>query len=152
MYSDEKWMQSAIEQAHIAREIDEVPVGAVVVFEGKIVGEGYNRSIIDSDPSAHAEMLALRNASQKLENYRLPGCTLYVTLEPCQMCAGAMVHARIDRLVYAAKDLKTGAIDSQHKALEHDYLNHKISVTSGVLGQECSEMLSSFFREKRKRK
>lgn len=152
MESDQQWMRLAIEQAECAWQTDEVPVGAVVVYQNEIIGTGYNRCIIDSDPTAHAEIMALRNAAAGLKNYRLPGAILYVTLEPCQMCAGAMVHARIDRLVYAASDPKTGAISSQLKALELDYLNHKIAVTSGVLENECSEMLSAFFKMKRQKK
>lgn len=152
MSTDEIWMRLAIQEAYKARESDEVPVGAVVVCDNQVVGKGHNRPITDSDPTAHAELIALRAAAVHLKNYRLPGCTLYVTLEPCQMCAGAMVHARIDRLVYAVRDVKTGAVESRFNALQQEYLNHRVDVTSGVMELECSTILSSFFREKRKQK
>lgn len=148
--SDQFFIKKAIELAAQAEAQGEVPVGALLVKDNKIIGEGYNRSIIDSDPTAHAEIIALRDASQRIGNYRLSDTTLYVTLEPCLMCAGAMVHARINRLVYGASDPKSGVIQSCSHALEYEFLNHRIEVTSGVLEKECGEQLSGFFKARRK--
>lgn len=129
----------------------EVPVGAVAVMDGKIVGRGFNSPISRHDPSAHAEVMALRDAAQKLGNYRLPGVTLYVTLEPCAMCAGAMMHARVARLVFGAEDLKTGAAGSIVNLFDEARLNHHTEVCGGMLAAECGALLSDFFRERRRR-
>ena len=147
--SDQDWMRRALALAESAQQLDEVPVGAVVVKDGVLVGEGYNQPITSNDPSAHAEIVALRQAAQNLANYRLTGCTLYVTIEPCTMCTGALVHARIKRLVYGAPEPKAGVISSQLRLLETDFLNHRIEVVSGVLGETCSKLISDFFARKR---
>ena len=147
---DEFFMRQAIELAMKAQSHNEIPVGAVIVVNGEIIGEGFNQSIMNNDPSAHAEMMAIRHAGKTLDNYRLIDCTLYVTLEPCMMCSGLLVHSRISRLVYAAKDLKTGAAGSAFNLVEHEKHNHKIEVTSGVLAEECGQLLSSFFKRRRK--
>lgn len=148
--TDERYMARAIELANKAESIGEIPVGAVVVYQDEIVGEGYNLSINNHDPSAHAEMVAIRQAGKTLKNYRLKDCTLYVTLEPCPMCAGLLVHSRIGRLVYAATDQKTGAAGSVLNLVQHDNLNHQVEVTSGILADKCSHMLSAFFKKRRK--
>ena len=142
-------MEEALRSAQRALDAGEVPVGAVVVCDGKIVGRGGNRNLADSDPTAHAEIVALRAAAAAIGNYRLLGCTLYVTLEPCAMCAGALVHARLKRLVYGADDLKAGAIRSVMQVLNHSRLNHRMEVRSGVLAGRCAELLQSFFRRRR---
>ncbi len=142
-------MQRALELADCAAREGEVPVGAVLVKEGEIVGEGWNRPIASHDPTAHAEIQALRLGAERVENYRLIDTTLYVTLEPCAMCAGAMVHARVNRLVYGAADPKTGAAGSVLNVLQHPRLNHLVEVTGGVLENECGEKLRRFFRERR---
>jgi tRNA(adenine34) deaminase len=147
--SDELWMNEALRCAQRALEAGEVPVGAVVVSEGKIVGRGFNRNILDHDPTAHAEVIALREAGAALGNHRLSGCDLFVTIEPCAMCAGAMVHARIRRLVFGATDAKAGAVHSVMHVLNHPALNHRVEVRSGVLAGQCAEMLQEFFRERR---
>ncbi len=147
--SDHDAMTQAMEEARIASAEGEVPVGAVVVRDGVIVGRGQNRVIRDSDPTAHAEVVALRAAGAALGNYRLTGCELYVTLEPCSMCAGAILHARIARLVYGAADLKAGACGSVLAVLNHPALNHRVEVVGGVLAEECGDMLQRFFRERR---
>lgn len=144
-------MEQAIALAKNAQELDEVPVGAIVVLDGEVIGRGFNQPISGDDPTAHAEIIALRDAGRQLGNYRLPGCTLYVTLEPCMMCAGAMVHSRITRLVYGAPDAKTGVIDSYLDAFSQPVVNHKIEVTGGVMAQECGSMLTTFFRNKREK-
>ncbi len=149
---DDTFMQKAFELAQKAGSLNEIPVGAVVVYQGKIIGEGFNQSILLNDPSAHAEMLAIRQAGGVLNNYRLLDSTLYVTLEPCPMCAGLLIHSRIKRLVYASKDLKTGAAGSAFNLVNNPKLNHKISQTSGVMSEECSHLLSSFFQRRRKEK
>ena len=146
---DEQFMRQAMQLAQKAESIGEIPVGAVVVANGEIIGEGYNQSILLHDPSAHAEMLAIRQAGSVLENYRMLDCTLYVTLEPCPMCAGLLVHSRINRIVYAADDLKTGAAGSVFNLVANDKLNHQIEVSSGVLAEQCSTMLSNFFKKRR---
>ncbi|MBA6340049.1 tRNA adenosine(34) deaminase TadA [Colwellia sp. MB02u-10] len=146
---DRKFMHRAIELAKIADSHDEIPVGAVVVCAGEIVGEGFNQSIMNNDPSAHAEMMAIRDAGKNLQNYRLLDCTLYVTLEPCPMCAGLLVHSRIKRLVFASHDLKTGAASSAFSLINHEKHNHQVAVTAGLLADECSTMLSSFFKRRR---
>jgi tRNA(adenine34) deaminase len=142
-------MEEALRLAVRAQIADEVPVGAVVVFEGRIVGRGWNQVVTLSDPCAHAEIQALRDASRELGNYRLGGCQLYVTLEPCAMCAGAIVHARIDRLVFGARDPKAGAVSGIMQVINHPKLNHKIEVVEGVLSGRCMEILQAFFRVRR---
>jgi tRNA(adenine34) deaminase len=149
MISDIEAMQSALAQARLAAEAGEVPIGAVLTREGEIVTRGQNRVLRDVDPTAHAEIVALRAAAAALGNYRLDGCTLYVTLEPCAMCAGAMIHARLDRLVFAAADPKAGAAGSVLSVLNHPQLNHQMEVEQGILGDEAAELLRSFFRERR---
>jgi len=129
--------------------MEEVPVGAIVVFEGKIVGRGWNRNITDSDPTAHAEIVALREAGAAIGNHRLGDCELFVTIEPCPMCAGAMVHARIKRLVYGADDPKAGAVSSVIRIVNHPQLNHKLEVRSGVLAGRSAELLQTFFKSRR---
>ena len=147
--SDEIWMREALRGARRALEAGEVPVGAVVVHGGKIIGRGFNRNISDSDPTAHAEVIALRDAGRAIGNHRLGACELFVTIEPCAMCAGALVHARIQRLVYGADDAKAGAVHSVMHVLNHPALNHRIEVRSGVLAGSCSEILQEFFRSRR---
>lgn len=146
---DAFFMARAYALAHQAEQIDEIPVGAVVVANGEIIGEGYNQSIKLNDPSAHAEMLAIRQAGENIKNYRLIDCTLYVTLEPCPMCAGLLVHSRINRLVYAAKDEKTGAAGTVMNLAQHEKLNHQIKITAGVMAEECSTLISRFFKRRR---
>lgn len=146
---DETWMARALALAKAASLADEVPVGALVVRGDMVVGEGFNQPIGTDDPTAHAEIVALRSAALNMGNYRLTGCTLFVTLEPCTMCAGAIVHARIQRVVYAASDPRTGAAGSIMNILQHDDLNHRVEVTSGVLAEEAGELLQSFFRARR---
>ncbi|WP_281181141.1 tRNA adenosine(34) deaminase TadA [Candidatus Arsenophonus triatominarum] len=146
------WMRKAILLAKNAQEKGEIPVGAVLVHEDKLIAEGWNHPILSHDPSAHAEILALRAAGQSLQNYRLLNTTLYVTLEPCIMCAGAMIHARISRLVYGASDQKTGAAGSIIDVFNHPDMNHRILVLGGVLADECSVMLSGFFQQRRAEK
>ncbi len=145
----EPLMQCAMAEAQDAAAHGEVPVGAVVVLQGTIIGRGQNRVIRDSDPTAHAEVVALRMAAQFLRNYRLNGCELYVTLEPCAMCAGAILHARISRLVYAAADPKAGACGSVLDILNHPQLNHTVRVEAGLLAEDCGAMLKAFFRARR---
>lgn len=147
--TDEYWMRYALTLARRAWEEGEVPVGAVLVQDNQVIGEGWNRPIGKHDPTAHAEIMALRQGGQVLQNYRLLGSTLYVTLEPCAMCAGAMVHSRIERLVFGARDAKTGAAGSQLDILGHLGMNHQIAVREGVLAASCSAMLSDFFRARR---
>lgn len=147
--SDEIFMRHALSLAQRAQDEGEVPVGAVVVHEGAIIGEGWNRPIALHDPSAHAEMLAMRAAARKIGNYRLTGATLYVTLEPCVMCAGAIIHARIGRLVFGATDPKAGAVSSVYDVIAQPRLNHTLDWTGGVLEAECGELLRSFFRSRR---
>lgn len=142
-------MEEALRCAQRALESGEVPVGAIVICNGQIVGRGWNRNIAQSDPTAHAEVLALREAGATVGNHRLEGCDLFVTIEPCAMCAGALVHARIRRLVYGADDPKAGAVRSVMEVVNHPSLNHKIEVRSGVLAGRSAEMLQSFFRSRR---
>jgi tRNA(adenine34) deaminase len=148
---DAAWMALALEQARMAAEAGEVPVGALVIKDGEIVGKGHNRNLLDNDPTAHAEIIALRQAAARLGNHRLSGCVMVATIEPCSMCAGALIHARISRLVYGATDPKAGAAGSVLQVLNHPSLNHQIEVTSGVLSGQCSEILQEFFRRKRQR-
>lgn len=146
---DERFMRRAIELAREAEQAGEVPVGAVVVRDGEILAEGFNRPISTHDPTAHAEMVALRAAAARIDNYRLTGTTLYVTLEPCAMCAGAMVHARVQRLVYAATDPRAGASGSVFNVVQNPALNHRLEVTPGVLADECGQLLRAFFVARR---
>ncbi|WP_395376024.1 tRNA adenosine(34) deaminase TadA [Marinicella sp. W31] len=148
----EQWMQAALAQARLAESIEEVPVGAVVVADGQIIGQGYNQVIRLHDPTAHAEIMALRDAAQQLGNYRLPQTTLYVTLEPCMMCAGSMVHARIGTVIYGAADPKTGIINSRDTLLHKPYHFHQIEAVGGVLEQQCSALLTAFFKRRRAEK
>jgi tRNA(adenine34) deaminase len=142
-------MRAALEQALEAGRRGEVPVGAVVVVDDEIVGAGFNQPIGGQDPTAHAEIVAMREAAKRLANYRLTDATLYVTIEPCQMCVGAMVHARVARVVYGTREPKAGAIESAMRAHEHPALNHRMTATGGVLEEECRQMIQGFFREKR---
>jgi len=147
--TDELWMEEALRSAQRALEAGEVPVGAVVVCESRIVGRGWNRNITDFDPTAHAEIIALREAGATVGNHRLEDCDLFATIEPCAMCAGAMVHARIKRLVYGADDPKAGAVQSVMQVLKHPQLNHRMEVRGGVLAGLCAEVLQEFFRNRR---
>ena len=149
MTTDEELMQAALAEARSAGEAGEVPIGAVAVMGGKIVGRGQNRVLRNVDPTAHAEMVAIRAAAKAIGNYRLMDCELYATLEPCAMCAGAMIHARLGRLVYGAADPKAGAAGSVLEVLNHPRLNHQMRVTTGVLAEECGELLRGFFQERR---
>ena len=146
---DEDWMRLAIDLGRRAEEDGEVPVGAVLVRDGELYAEGWNHPIGAHDPSAHAEIVALRAAGERLGNYRLNGSTLYVTLEPCLMCVGAIVHARIERLVYGVADPKSGAVDSVCRGFELPGLNHRPEVSAGVLAEECGAQLREFFRQRR---
>ena len=149
MTQDESYLQLAIDQARQAAEAGEVPVGAVVVYDGEVVGAGQNFVLRTLDPTAHAEIVAIRAAAARLNNYRLTGCDLYTTLEPCSMCAGAMIHARIARLVYGAADPKAGAAGSVLAVVNHPQLNHQMLVIPGILADQSGELLRSFFRERR---
>lgn len=146
---DKEFMQLALEQAKLAQQINEVPVGAILVSNNTVVAAGHNQPILKNDPSAHAEMVALRLAGQTLKNYRLPETTLYVTLEPCMMCSGAIMHARVSRVVYGAPDPKTGCAHSVLNLFDHQQLNHHTIVEGGVLEEECSQILKDFFKERR---
>ena len=148
---DEHFMGLALDLAREAGAVGEVPVGALIVLEGEVVGRGCNQPIGRHDPTAHAEVMALRDAAARLGNYRLPGCTLYVTLEPCAMCAGAIMHARIERVVFGASDPKTGVAGSVIDLFAEPRLNHHAAVVGGVLAQECGSLLSSFFAARRSR-
>lgn len=147
--TDNILMERAIHLAREAQSVGEVPVGALIFFEGEIIGEGWNRPILDHDPTAHAEIKALREAGRTLQNYRLVGATLYVTLEPCVMCMGAISHARIQRIVYGAPDPKRGAAGSALQLADADFLNHRIEVSGGLLKETCSALLLDFFRARR---
>ena len=149
MSNDEKWMRIAIEEANLAMDKSEVPVGAVLVKNDTLIAQAHNKPITKNDPTAHAEIQLLRKAGEQQKNYRLPESTLYVTLEPCAMCFGAMVHARIDRIVYGASDPKTGVCGSRMNLNEENFFNHKISITSGILEKESSELLKLFFKSRR---
>jgi tRNA(adenine34) deaminase len=148
---DEELMRLALEQAQQGRQAGEVPVGAVVVMGDEVVGAGFNAPIAEKDPTAHAEVVAMRAAAERIGNYRLTGATLYVTIEPCLMCVGAMVHARIGRLVYGAREPKAGAIESTQRAHEHAALNHRLEVAGGILEPECRQVVQEFFQERRKK-
>jgi len=147
--SDEEFMSAALVLAREARERGEVPVGAVIVIDGEIMGRGFNQPVSRNDPTAHAEIVALREAGRQMGNYRLPGSTMYVTIEPCQMCVGAMVHARVGRVVYGTPEPKAGAIESAMRAHEHPSLNHRLEVTGRVLEEECRDVIQGFFKERR---
>lgn len=147
--NDEFWMRRALELARQGESEDEVPVGAVVVLEGREIGAGFNRPVSSCDPTAHAEIVALREAAARLGNYRLNGAALYVTLEPCVMCAGAIVHARIARLVFGARDIRFGGVRSKFRLADSELLNHRVEVAEGVLGAECAALLEEFFRRRR---
>lgn len=147
--ADELWMEEALRAAARAQADGEVPVGAVVVCEGRLVARGHNRNILDSDPTAHAEVVALREAARVLGNHRLVDCDMFVTIEPCAMCAGALMHARIRRLVYGAEDPKAGAVHSVMQVLNHPSLNHQMEVVGGVLAGRSAELLQAFFRARR---
>ena len=146
----ERWMREALSLAQQAAEADEVPVGAIVVHNDEIIGRGFNQPIRSCDATAHAEIVAIRSASQFRNNYRLPGTTVYVTIEPCTMCLGAMIHARVDRLVFGATEPRAGAVVSQGSLLEAGHFNHQLSFIDGVLAEECSSLMQSFFRNRRK--
>lgn len=145
-------MEHAMSLARRAEAEGEVPVGAVLVRDGELAGEGWNRTITLNDPAAHAEIIALRQAGERIGNYRLPGCTLYVTLEPCCMCAGAMIHARLDRVVFGAADPKTGAAGGRFQVLGDPGHNHSVSISGGCLADQCGEQLKRFFRRKREKR
>jgi len=149
---DEQWMRRAIALAREAQSRGEVPVGAVLVRDGAVVGEGYNQPIGSCDPTAHAELVALRQAARRDRNYRLPDTTLYVTVEPCSMCAGALVHARVGRLVFGASEPRAGAVESQLSLLSRDFYNHRVAVTGAVLAAECGQLMKDFFAHKRARR
>lgn len=149
---DEIWMQKALALAQEAAGEQEIPVGALVVLDGRIIGQGFNAPIHTCDPTAHAEIQAIRDACRTMNNYRLPNATLYVTLEPCSMCAGAIVHSRIARVVYGATEPKSGVAESQQRFFEHPFLNHQVTVTGGVLADKASAQLSNFFQYRREQK
>jgi tRNA(adenine34) deaminase len=152
MDRDEKFMREALQEAASAETHGEVPVGAVIIREGKLIARAHNRNILDTDPSGHAEMVALREAARIVGNHRLDGCELFVTMEPCAMCAGAIIHARLARLVYGADDPKAGAVASVLQVVNHAKLNHQTEVKSGVLAKECGELVREFFKKKRAEK
>ena len=147
---DDEFMREALQLADLGRERGEVPVGAVVVLADGVVGRGFNQPISAHDPTAHAEIVAIRDAAARVGNYRLTGAVLYVTIEPCQMCVGAMVHARIARLVYGAREPKAGAVESALRGFENPSLNHHVEVLGGVLADDCRQMMQSFFQERRR--
>ena len=147
--NDLEFMQIALEEARAAAEADEVPVGAILVKDGQILARGNNRTIRDCDPTAHAEIIALREAARSANNYRLTGTTLFVTIEPCSMCAGAIIQARVSRVVYGADDPKGGAVRSCFEVLSHARLNHQVEVTAGVMAEECAAILQEFFTDRR---
>lgn len=148
----QKWMKAALKLADRAAAIGEIPVGALVVLNNEVIGEGWNQSIVNHDPSAHAEMIAIRAAAKRVGNYRVVEADLYVTLEPCPMCAGALVHSRVARVFYGASDYKTGAAGSVMNLLQHANLNHQTDVIGGVLADECADKISSFFKKRRAEK
>ena len=150
MKADDKFMRQALDLAREAGDLDEVPVGAVVVLEGEIIGRGFNQPITSHDPSAHAEISALRDAATRVGNYRLPGADLFVTIEPCTMCAGALVHARIRRLVFGATEPRAGAVVSTAQVLRNPGLNHRVEVVQGVLAETCADLISDYFKAKRR--
>jgi len=148
--NDEKWMHIAITAANDARGLDEVPIGACLVSEdGELIASAFNRTITDCDPTAHAEILSLRAAAAKIGNYRLTGTTIYTTIEPCAMCAGALVNARVERLVYGAADERFGAVETRFRICDSEFLNHRLKITSGVLADECRRLMQQFFQKRR---
>ncbi len=147
---DELWMRQALRLAHKAAQLGEVPVGAVLVKDNQLLAEGWNQPIARHDPTAHAEIMAIRRAAQVEQNYRLPGTTLYITIEPCSMCAGAIVHARIERVVFGAIEPRAGAAGSVLNLLQNSQFNHQVEVQSGILAEECGQVLKDFFRSRRK--
>lgn len=149
MVEDERFMRRCLALAEQASAMGEVPVGAVVVFENEIVGEGYNQPISTSDPSAHAEIVALRSAASHIENYRLPNATLYVTVEPCTMCAGALIQARISRLVFGTPEPRSGAVCSHKHVLDGEHLNHRVEYKQGCMQEDCALLMQSFFQKRR---
>ncbi len=149
---DELWMRQALRLAHKAAQLGEVPVGAVLVKDNQLLAEGWNQPIAGHDPTAHAEIMAIRRAAQVEQNYRLPGTTLYITIEPCSMCAGAIVHARVERVVFGAVEPRAGAAGSVLNLLQNSQFNHQVEVKSGVLAEECGQILKDFFRLRRKNK
>ncbi len=152
MITDEEWMQQAFQLAKKSEGQGEVPVGAIIVYQNEIIGKGWNQPILLHDPTAHAEIIALREAGRKMHNYRLLESTMYVTLEPCAMCAGAIVQARISRLVYAVEDKKTGACGSVFNIVQTEELNHSVEITKSILERECQTLIKNFFKEKRLKK
>ena len=152
MNQHQEFMREAIAQAKLADEKNEVPVGAIVVLNGEIVGRGFNQPISSNDPTAHAEILALRDAAKHINNYRLVGADLYVTIEPCTMCAGAVVHGRVARVIYGASEPKAGVVHSQQNIFKEPYFNHNVEVLSGVLAEECSAVMQAFFKRRREEK
>ena len=150
MNKDEKWMKIAISEANLAKNEGEIPVGAVIIQNDKLIAKAHNQSILNHDPTAHAEIEVLRKAGRKLKNYRLPGSTLYVTLEPCIMCLGAIMHARIERIVFGASDPKTGVCESKADLTSEAFFSHKVKVDGGVFEEENKEILQSFFKSRRK--
>ena len=152
MITDEEWMQQAFQLAKKSEGQGEVPVGAIIVYQNEIIGKGWNQPILLHDPTAHAEIIALREAGRKMHNYRLLESTMYVTLEPCAMCAGAIVQARISRLVYAVEDKKTGACGGVFNIVQTEELNHSVEITKGILERECQTLIKNFFKEKRLKK
>ncbi|WP_067867728.1 tRNA adenosine(34) deaminase TadA [Neptuniibacter marinus] len=149
---DQLWMHEALALADHAENAGEVPVGAVVVLNGEVIGEGWNHPISGHDPTAHAEIMALRDAASRIGNYRLVGAELYVTIEPCTMCAGAIVHARISRVIYGASEDKAGVVDSNCQLFQQPWINHNVEVTSGVLADTCRQKISAFFQRRREEK
>lgn len=147
--ADIDFMRLALAEAQLAADLGEVPVGAVLVHQGQVIGRGFNQPISSNDPSAHAEMVALRQAALAQGNYRLPGTTLYVTLEPCTMCAGLLIHSRVSRLVFGASEPRAGAVVSRAQVLDQTWMNHRIEVEGGVLAEDCGEMLRAFFKGRR---
>lgn len=147
--TDERWMEEALLLADRAEEINEVPVGAIVVLDGEIIGRGWNQPISGHDPTAHAEILALRDAAANVGNYRLVGADLYVTIEPCTMCTGAIVHSRIRRVIFGAIEAKAGAVQSNGQLLDQAWMNYRVEVEAGVLAERCSEKISAFFKRRR---
>ncbi|WP_432472188.1 tRNA adenosine(34) deaminase TadA [Amphritea sp. HPY] len=150
--TDQKWMEHALELAERAAAVGEVPVGAIVVLSGEVIGEGWNQPISGHDPTAHAEIMALRDAAARVENYRLVGATLYVTIEPCTMCAGAIIHSRVARVVFGASEPKAGAVVSNGQVFEQPWMNHRLECEGGVLADRCSGRISDFFRQRRAEK
>ena len=147
--SDLEFMRAALDEARTAAERDEVPIGAVIVHEGKIIARGHNRTIADNDPTAHAEMVAIRAAAQTIGNHRLNGTSLYVTVEPCAMCAGALIQARVARLIYGCAEQKGGAVRTCFQILDHPAVNHRVEITSGILAEECVTVMQEFFAQRR---